>query len=78
MHIIKVPAVYTLKLPGGEWLNLALIRRLQLESKPPCVLVTWENGDTQIYHHDKAAALIDAWSKIDGIDQSVIDAEILA
>jgi len=71
MHIIKVPAVFTCKLPGGEWLNLALIRRLQAEYIPTTtVLITWDNSDTSIYRGDKAIAIIEAWSEIKGIDKS--------
>lgn len=70
MHIIKVPAVFTLKLPGGEWLNLALIRRLQTELAPPTVVITWDDGKNQSYYGDKARAIIEAWSEIKGIDKS--------
>ena len=72
MHIIKVPAVFTCKLPGGEWLNLALIRRLQTEETPPAVVITWENGQNQVYYGDKAQAIIEAWSETQGIDKSKV------
>lgn len=70
MHIIKVPSVYSVKLPGGEWLNLALIRRLQFEESPPTAYVTWENGESNVYHHEKALALVEAWSETSVIDKS--------
>lgn len=72
MHIIKVPSVYSVKLPGGEWLNLALIRRLQFQESPPCTHVTWENGDTNVYHQEKALAIVEAWSETQVIDKSHI------
>lgn len=72
MHIIKVPAVFTCKLPGGEWLNLALIRRLQTEEEPSAVVITWENGQNQIYYGDKAKSIIEAWSACRGIDRSEV------
>lgn len=73
MHIIKVPAVYTLKIPGGEWLNLALIRRLQTELLPTtAVVITWENGDNTVYRGDKALAIIEAWNEVKGIDKSAV------
>lgn len=72
MNIIKVPAVFTLKLPGGEWLNLALIRRLQTEINPPLAVITWDNGKNQSYYGDKAIAIIQAWSEIKGIDKSEV------
>lgn len=62
--------MFTLKLPGGEWLNLALIRRLQIELAPPTVVITWNSGDNSLYRGDKAKAIIEAWSEIKGIDKS--------
>lgn len=69
---IKVPSVYSVKIPGGEWLNLALIRRLQFESSPATVHITWENGDTGVYYGDKAIAIIEAWGETHVIDKSQI------
>lgn len=81
MQIIQVPSVFGCKLPGGEWLNLALIRRLQLKSDPFAVAVTWTNGDDQEYRGDKAAALLEAWEEAKSIDKSAelgaIDAQLL-
>lgn len=81
MQIIQVPSVFSCKLPGGEWLNLALIRRLQLKSDPFAVAVTWANGDSQEYRGDKAAALLEAWEEAKSIDKSAelgaIDAQLL-
>lgn len=63
--------MFTLKLPGGEWLNLALIRRLQTELLPNvAVVITWENGDNTVYRGDKARAIIEAWNEVKGIDKS--------
>jgi len=73
MHIIKVPAVFTCKLPGGEWLNLALIRRLQVEKDSEgdrLVVVTWDHRQSQVYKGAKAIALISAWEETKGIDKS--------
>lgn len=83
MQIIQVPSVFSCKLPGGEWLNLALIRRLQLKSNPFAVAVTWTNGDICEYRGDKAVALLDAWEEARCIDKSseepgAIDAQLLA
>lgn len=73
MHIIKVPAVYSLKLPGGEWLNLALIRRLQVETDNrgvTTVVVTWDKQASQVYRGVKALALLEGWQEINTIDKS--------
>lgn len=62
-QIISVPTVHSLKLPPGEWLNLALIRRLQFELEPPSAIVTWSNGDSQLYNGDQALAIVEAWEE---------------
>lgn len=62
-QIISIPSIYSLKLPNGEWLNLALVRRLQFESDPPVAIVTWANGDSQVYNDDQALAIAQAWEE---------------
>lgn len=69
--IIKVPSVYTVKLPQGEWINLALVRRCQVELDPvPVVVLTWENGQTQVLRGEKAIALLEALEETTLIDKS--------
>jgi len=80
MHIIKVPAVYSLKLPGGEWLNLALIRRLQVETDNrgvTTVVITWDHRQSQVYRGAKALALLEAWQEIQGIDKSGVAERVM-
>ncbi|GAX41546.1 hypothetical protein NIES4075_25190 [Tolypothrix sp. NIES-4075] len=62
--IISVPSVYTCKLPSQGWINLALIRQIQYDdlSYIPIALVTWSNGEKQIFRGDDAIALIDSWN----------------
>lgn len=64
MQIIKVPSIYSCKLPGGEWLNLALVRRLEFELNPPVAIVTWSNGDSQVYNDAQALAIVQAWEEV--------------
>ena len=63
--IIKVPSVYSCKIPSGEWLNLALMRRLQYEvtESLQVVRVTWENGDKNRFTGEDAIALLTAWEE---------------
>jgi hypothetical protein len=60
----KVPSVYTCKLPSQGLINLALIRQIQYEDLNyiPIALVTWSNGEKQIFRGDDAIALIDSWN----------------
>ena len=73
MYIIQVPSIYALKLSGGEWLNLARIRRLQADFNTPAVEIIWDNGDRQVYSGDKALAIIMAWSESTVIDKSEVE-----
>lgn len=62
--IINSPQVYICKLPTQGWINLSLIRQIQYDdlSYIPIALVTWSNGEKQIFHRDDAKALIDSWN----------------
>lgn len=73
MHIIQVPSVFTCKLPGGEWLNLAQIRALQIEETPLLVMVIWTNGDHSFYRGVSARALLEAWAEAKGVDKSLVE-----
>lgn len=70
MQIIQVPSVFSCKLPDGEWLNLALIRQLELKSDPLRITITWANGDVQEFKGSKAIAILQAWEEAEGIDKS--------
>jgi hypothetical protein len=74
--IIKVPAVFSCKLPSGEWINLALIRRLEYELKieVPVAKITWDNGDHQIYVAENAIALVTAWEEAHKLTQERLPA----
>lgn len=59
--------MHNCKLPGGQWINLALVRRIQIDtgnSSAPdraIVLITWLNGDADLFYDLEARALIDAY-----------------
>lgn len=63
MHtIINTPSVFSCKLPAAGWINLSLVRQIQSEDFPTrVVVVTWLNGDKQIFHGEDAVALLKAW-----------------
>ncbi|MGV0102336.1 hypothetical protein NSTCB13_00857 [Nostoc sp. DSM 114160] len=63
MHtIINTPSVFSCKLPAAGWINLAQIRQIQFEDLPTrTAVVTWHNGDKQIFFGDDAVALIQSW-----------------
>ena len=71
MHIIQVPSVFTCKLPGGRWLNLAQARSIQEE--PTMVLVTWSNGNQEIFRGHQARAILEALASAPGVDKSHLE-----
>ena len=46
------------KISGSEWLDLTFIRRIQFELDPPVLILTWTNGDSQVYNGDQALAVV--------------------
>lgn len=66
--------MYICKLPNLEWINLTMIRTLELEvdrtSVESIVRITWENGDQQTYSGSQATAIIQAWTEIQVVDKS--------
>lgn len=68
MQIISVPTVFTCKLPTAGWLNLAQMRQIQVEQEvftEPVVMITWNNGDNQLFHGDNAKAILSTLEQAD-------------
>ena len=63
--------MYICKLPNLEWINLGMIRRLEVDgnSPEPVARITWNNGDRQTYSGSDAIAIIQDWTEI----QTVVD-----
>lgn len=62
--IIKIPTIWSCKTENYGWLNLAKARKIQPASdmkKQPCVLVTWENGDEEVYGGKDAECILESW-----------------
>lgn len=69
MHIISQAAVFTCKTPTAGWLNLAQIRQLQFEELPyPIAVVTWFNGDQQVFTYEDGIAIMDNWLQTSGVN----------
>jgi hypothetical protein len=54
------------KLPNQGWINLALIRQVEYDNfnyDTMIVIVTWSNGEKQVFHSADAKALIDSWNE---------------
>jgi hypothetical protein len=61
MHtIISVKSVFTCKTPTAGWINLAQVRQVIEDQEEKIIVVTWCDGDTQIFYKENADAIIAA------------------
>lgn len=61
MHtIISVPAVFTCKTPTAGWVNLDQIRQVIDDQEEKVIIVTWSDGDTQVFYGENADAIVAA------------------
>jgi len=58
MQIISVPAVFTCKTPSAGWVNLAQIRQVIDDQEERLIVVSWLNGDTQLFYGENAEAIL--------------------
>lgn len=58
--------MYIVKLPSGEYINLAFVRRVQIESNEErsTAVIHWEGGGSQVYHRENAQYIIHELSKL--------------
>jgi hypothetical protein len=62
MHIISVPTIFSCPLPSGGWLNLALVRQLEIDDG--IARVTWSNGNVQNFQFSEDVdAITQAWQQ---------------
>ncbi|MEH1786390.1 MAG: hypothetical protein V7L23_12585 [Nostoc sp.] len=63
MHIISVPTVFTCKTPTAGWINLAQIRQVIEDEDEKVIVVTWHNGDTQVFYSENALAIVSSFNQ---------------
>lgn len=63
------------KISDNEWLDLALVRRLQFEVEPPIVVITWLDGGTQVYNGNEATVIVNAWVQTNAPADNFLDLE---
>lgn len=75
--------MYFIKLPQGEWINLALVRSVDVEADPDdlvqninhlVVRLVFDTGKSKAYCGAKALALLEALTETAYIDKSQISA----
>lgn len=70
--IIKIPTIWSCHTRDYGWLNLAKARRVQPcpdIKKQPCILITWENGDEELFRGDDAQLIMRSW--LDAVDKYI-------
>lgn len=81
--IIKAPSVYFVKLPFGEWINLAQVRTVEVEESDDSLVpdinhlivrLLFDRGKSKAYSGVKAVAIMDALAETAYIDKSQISA----
>lgn len=50
--------MYIVKLPSGDYINLAFIQRVQVDKQPLIVLIYWSGGGKDVYRKEDAKAII--------------------
>lgn len=68
--------MYIVKLPSGEYINLAFVRRIQVEvnEEHSIVNIHWHGGGGQMYRDENAQAVIEAISKLVSLNYSQAEA----
>ncbi len=54
--------MYIVKLPSGEYINLAFVQRVQFDRQAETGLIHWSGGGKDIYRREDAQAIIEAIS----------------
>lgn len=49
--------MYIVKLPGGNYINLALVQSVQVDEERPTVVVHWQDA-RKVYHDRDAQAIV--------------------
>lgn len=68
--------MYIVKLPSGEFINLAFIRRVQVEvnERGSVAVIHWQGGGSQVYYRENAEYVIYEISKLSSLNYSQAEA----
>lgn len=59
--------MYIVKLPGGNYINLALVQSVQVDEDRPTVVVYWQDV-RKVYHNEDALAIIQSMEYIAAVN----------
>ncbi len=54
--------MYIVKLPSGEYINLAFLQRVEVHLDVPIAMIYWSAGGKNLYRNEDAKAIIEAIS----------------
>ena len=54
--------MYIVKLPSGEYINLAFLQRVEVHLDVPITMIYWSGGGKNLYRNEDAQAIIEAIS----------------
>ncbi len=68
--------MYIVKLPNGEYINLAFVCRVQVEinEESSTAVIHWQGGGSQVYHRENAEYVIYEISKLSSLNYSQAEA----
>ena len=61
--------MYIVKLPGGNYINLALVQSVQVDEERPTVVVYWQDAH-KLYHNEDALAVLESLDYLAKVDVS--------
>lgn len=64
--------MHLVKLPNDEFINLALVQRVQVDEDRPTIVVYWQDSHN-IYHNEQAIAVVEALAEL-ATDKSYVKA----
>lgn len=59
--------MYIVKLPGGNYINLALVQSVQVDEESPTVVVHWQDA-RKVYHNEDAVSIIQSMDYIAAVN----------
>lgn len=69
--------MHLVKLPNSEFINLALIERVEIDKIPLLVLIHWSGDKRSVYTKEDGQAVIEAIAEL-AIDKSYVRSAIAA
>lgn len=60
--------MYIVKLPGGNYINLAFVQRVEVHLDVPIAMIYWSGGSKNLYRNEDALAIIQSMDYIAAVN----------